>query len=169
VSESAKTGGSLIDEIVRDGARRMLAAALEAEVAAYIAAHAAELDEQGRRLVVLSSLAVRRPRDALQAHPGAGDRHGRRSGMAALMLTSGRLPVETVYDLLVQAGHYEPAPEVALVLPVPDKPAVSRPAPPPMVFSNPGDVNDPVFPVVPSQRRRTAKAIQDGRRGRRSR
>jgi hypothetical protein len=28
------TGGSLIDEIVRDGARRMLAAALEAEVAA---------------------------------------------------------------------------------------------------------------------------------------
>jgi hypothetical protein len=27
-------GGSMIDEIVRDGARRMLAAALEAEVAA---------------------------------------------------------------------------------------------------------------------------------------
>ena len=48
----AMTGGSLIDEIVRDGARRMLAAALEAEVAAYIAAHADELDERGRRLVV---------------------------------------------------------------------------------------------------------------------
>jgi transposase-like protein len=45
-------GGSLIDEIVRDGARRMLAAALEAEVAAYIAAHADQLDERGRRLVV---------------------------------------------------------------------------------------------------------------------
>jgi hypothetical protein len=30
-------GSSLIDEIVRDGARRMLAAALEAEVNAYIA------------------------------------------------------------------------------------------------------------------------------------
>ena len=43
---------SLIDEIVRDGARRMLAAALEAEVAAYIDAHAGELDEHGRRLVV---------------------------------------------------------------------------------------------------------------------
>jgi hypothetical protein len=42
------TGGSLIDEIVRDGARRMLAAALEAEVAAYIAAHADELDEHSR-------------------------------------------------------------------------------------------------------------------------
>ena len=36
-------GGSLIDEIVRDGARRMLAAALEAEVAAYIAAHAGQI------------------------------------------------------------------------------------------------------------------------------
>ena len=44
--------GSLIDEIVRDGARRMLAAALEAEVAAYIDAHADQLDEDGRRLVV---------------------------------------------------------------------------------------------------------------------
>ena len=42
----------MIDEIVREGARRMLAAALEAEVAAYIAAHAVELDERGRRLVV---------------------------------------------------------------------------------------------------------------------
>ena len=30
-----------LDEIVREGARRMLAAALEEEVAAYIAAHAA--------------------------------------------------------------------------------------------------------------------------------
>jgi hypothetical protein len=30
----------------------MLAAALEAEVAAYIAAHADQLDERGRRLVV---------------------------------------------------------------------------------------------------------------------
>ena len=31
---------SLLDEIVRDGARAMLAAALQAEVTAYIAAHA---------------------------------------------------------------------------------------------------------------------------------
>ena len=34
------TGASLLDEIVRDGARQMLAAALRAEVAAYIEAHA---------------------------------------------------------------------------------------------------------------------------------
>jgi hypothetical protein len=41
-----------LDAIVREGARRMLAAALEAEVDAYLAAHAAERDEAGRRLVV---------------------------------------------------------------------------------------------------------------------
>ena len=45
-------GGSLLDEIVRDGARQMLAVALQAEVAAYIDAFADQLDEQGRRLVV---------------------------------------------------------------------------------------------------------------------
>jgi transposase-like protein len=44
--------GSLLDEIVREGARRMLAAALEDEVNQYIAELAAEVDEQGRRLVV---------------------------------------------------------------------------------------------------------------------
>jgi transposase-like protein len=44
--------GSLIDEIVREGARRMLAEALQAEVDAYIAAFASERDEDGRRLVV---------------------------------------------------------------------------------------------------------------------
>jgi transposase-like protein len=43
---------SLIDEIVREGARRMLAEALQAEVDAYIARFAAERDEDGRRLVV---------------------------------------------------------------------------------------------------------------------
>ncbi len=45
-------GGSLLDEIVRDGARQMLAAALQAEVAAYVEAFAGEVDENGRRLVV---------------------------------------------------------------------------------------------------------------------
>jgi putative transposase len=51
--EGGKDGSpSLIDEIVREGARRMLAEALQAEVDAYIAAFAAERDECGRRLVV---------------------------------------------------------------------------------------------------------------------
>ncbi|MEU0413544.1 IS256 family transposase [Streptomyces griseorubiginosus] len=49
---TAASGSSLIDEIVRDGARRMLAAALEAEVNAYIAELADQRDENGRRLVV---------------------------------------------------------------------------------------------------------------------
>ncbi|WP_318219416.1 IS256 family transposase [Streptomyces sp. SCL15-6] len=44
--------GSLMDDIVREGARRMLAAALEAEVNQYIAELASERDEAGRRLVV---------------------------------------------------------------------------------------------------------------------
>jgi transposase-like protein len=56
-------GASLIDDIVRDGARRMLAAALEAEVAAYIDAHAGQLDEHGRRLVVRNGHAT--PRQVL--------------------------------------------------------------------------------------------------------
>ena len=45
-------GGSLLDEIVRDGARQMLAAALQAQVAAYVEQFKDELDEHGRRLVV---------------------------------------------------------------------------------------------------------------------
>ncbi len=42
----------MLDEIVRDGARQMPAAALRAEVAGYVEAHAEELDEGGHRLVV---------------------------------------------------------------------------------------------------------------------
>jgi putative transposase len=56
-----------LDEMVREGARRMLAVALEAEVAAYIAAYASELDERGHRLVVRNGHA--RPREILT---GAG-------------------------------------------------------------------------------------------------
>src|SRR5678815_2299250 len=41
-----------LDELFCEGARRMLAAALEAEVEAYIAAHTELLDEHGHRLVV---------------------------------------------------------------------------------------------------------------------
>ena len=48
----AGVGGSMLDELAREGARRMLAAALQAEVAAYIDAHADLVDEHGHRLVV---------------------------------------------------------------------------------------------------------------------
>jgi putative transposase len=51
-SGNAAAGRSLLDEIVRDGARRMLVAALQAEVATYIDAYVGELDDDGHRLVV---------------------------------------------------------------------------------------------------------------------
>jgi len=56
-------GLSLIDEIVRDGARRMLAEALQAEVDAYIARFTAERDENGHRLVVRNG--SHQPREVL--------------------------------------------------------------------------------------------------------
>ena len=43
---------SPLDEIVREGARRMLQAAIDAEVEAFISLHADRIDERGRRLVV---------------------------------------------------------------------------------------------------------------------
>jgi len=49
---ASTASSSLLDEIVRDGARQMLAAALQAEVAAYIGAHVDKVDEHGWRLVV---------------------------------------------------------------------------------------------------------------------
>ena len=49
-----------LDQLVREGARRMLAAALEAEVDDYLAAYAAERDERGRRLVVRNGHARQR-------------------------------------------------------------------------------------------------------------
>jgi putative transposase len=51
-ADGSTENGSLIDEIVREGARRMLAAALEAEVNSYLAELADARDEAGRRLVV---------------------------------------------------------------------------------------------------------------------
>jgi transposase-like protein len=54
-----------LDEIVRDGARQMLAAALKAEVAAYVEQFADHLDEDGRRLVVRNG--YHREREVLTA------------------------------------------------------------------------------------------------------
>jgi transposase-like protein len=58
-------GVALIDQIVREGARRMLAEALQAEVDAYIAQFAGERDERGRRLVVRNG--THQPREVLTA------------------------------------------------------------------------------------------------------
>jgi transposase-like protein len=51
-SNENTASSSLLDEIVRNGARQMLATALQAEVIAYVEAFADEVDEHGRRLVV---------------------------------------------------------------------------------------------------------------------
>src|SRR3954470_4798097 len=51
VHTPAAVGGSLLDELARDGARQMLAAALLAEVAAYVEAHRHEVDKDGHWLV----------------------------------------------------------------------------------------------------------------------
>jgi len=60
----------LLDEIVRDGARQMLAAALQAEVAAYIDGCRDQVDADGRRLVVRNgSHAVREVTTAAGAVP----------------------------------------------------------------------------------------------------
>ncbi len=77
-----------LDELLREGARRMLAVALEAEVEAYIAAHTELVDEHGRRLVVrnghasarsittgVGQVEVVRPRvDDRRVDPATGER-----------------------------------------------------------------------------------------------
>ena len=77
-----------LDELAREGAGRMLAAALEAEVDDYLAAYAGERDEAGRRLVVRNgharerevttvagSIPVRAPRvDDRRTDPVSGER-----------------------------------------------------------------------------------------------
>ena len=49
-----------LDEIVREGARRMLVAALEAEVDGYVTAFVDQVDERGRRLVTRNGRAEAR-------------------------------------------------------------------------------------------------------------
>lgn len=58
VDDQDRSGFELnLDALVREGAQRMLAVALQAEVDAYVAAHAEERDEQGHALVVRNGVA----------------------------------------------------------------------------------------------------------------
>ena len=57
---SSGSSVSLLDEMVRDAARQMLAVALPAEVSAYVDAHVGEVDEAGHRLVVRNGYRVER-------------------------------------------------------------------------------------------------------------
>jgi transposase-like protein len=106
--EGGKDGSrSLIDEIVREGARRMLAEALAAEVDAYIAAFAAERDESGRRLVVRNGYHQR----------GGADQRGRGRGDRATGQRQARRP-----------GHRRAAPVLLgnLATVVPSAPVITR-------------------------------------------
>jgi putative transposase len=51
-NEVGREEGYMLDELAREGARRMLMRALEEEVAAYVERHAEARDADGRRLVV---------------------------------------------------------------------------------------------------------------------
>ena len=89
-AEEAAAG---LDEIVREGARRMLAAAIEAEASGYVEALAGELDEAGHRLVVRNghaeprtittaagAIEIQAPRvDDRRVDPETGDRFRFRS------------------------------------------------------------------------------------------
>ena len=115
--EPNSAGGSVLDEIVRDGARQMLAAALQAEVAAFVDAHRGEVDDQGRRLVVRNgyhqprevttaagTVSVRQPRvNDKRTDPVTGER--RRFSSAILPAWSRKSPrVAEVLPLLYLHG-----------------------------------------------------------------
>ena len=53
-------GRVTLDELAREGARRMIAAALEAEVDEYVGAFVGDVDENGKRLVVRNGQARER-------------------------------------------------------------------------------------------------------------
>lgn len=74
-ADAAAARGSLLDEIARDGARQMLAAALLAEVAAYVEAHRDVVDENGHRLVVRNGF--HEPREVMTAAGAVGVRQPR--------------------------------------------------------------------------------------------
>ena len=115
--EANETGASVLDEIVRDGARQMLAAALRAEVAAYVDAHLGEVDADGCRLVVRNgfheprevttaagAVPVRQPRvNDKRTDPVTGER--RRFSSAILPAWSRKSPrVAEVLPLLYLHG-----------------------------------------------------------------
>jgi transposase-like protein len=124
--DGSAQSSSLIDEIVREGARRMLAEALQAEVDAYIAQFAGERDENGRRLVVRNgyhqsrevltsagAVEVTAPRvNDKRADPGTGER--KRFSSAILPAWARKTPkVTEVLPLLylhgLSSGDFVPA------------------------------------------------------------
>jgi transposase-like protein len=104
--------GSLLDEIVRNGARQMLAAALQAEVAAYVEVHADQLDEDGHRLVVRNG--YHQPREVTTAAGAVAVRQPR--------VNDKRVDVETgrreQFSSAILPAWSRKSPRVAEVLPL---------------------------------------------------
>jgi putative transposase len=101
-----------LDAIVREGARRMLAAALEAEVDGYLAAHQAERDAHGRRLVVRNGHA--RERQVVTAAGAVTVRAPRVDDRRVDPVTGGRVRFRSV----VLPPWCRRSPKVAEVLPL---------------------------------------------------
>jgi transposase-like protein len=101
-----------LDELVREGARRMLAAALEAEVDDYLAAHAGERDEGGRRLVVRNGHA--RQREVTTAAGSVAVRAPRINDRRVDPVTGGRVRFRSV----ILPPWCRKSPKVAEVLPL---------------------------------------------------
>src|SRR3954451_24101222 len=121
-----REGAVSLDELAREGARRMIATALEAEVAEYVRRFTGEVDEVGRRLVVgngrarerkltvgSGTVAVRAPRvNDKRVDPATGERqkfsskvlpaYARRSPKVTEVL-----PVLYLHGL--STGDFEPA------------------------------------------------------------
>jgi putative transposase len=115
VATTEQAAGELrldLDAIVREGARRMLAAALEAEVDDYLAAHAAERDEYGRRLVVRNGHA--RERQVTTAAGAVAVRTPRVDDRRSDPVTGGRVRFRSV----VLPPWCRKSPKVAEVLPL---------------------------------------------------
>ena len=68
-----------LDELVAEGARHMLAAALKAEVDSYVSSFVHELDEEGHRLVVRNGHPVARSL-LTGGDPLRSGRHGSTTG-----------------------------------------------------------------------------------------
>src|SRR5215218_1766489 len=101
-----------LDELARQGARQMLAAALEAEVDDYLAAHAGERDEGGRRLVVRNGHA--RQREVTTAAGSDAVRAPRVEDRRVDLVSGGRVRFRSV----ILPPWCRKSPKVAEVLPL---------------------------------------------------
>jgi transposase-like protein len=108
----AAVGGSLLDELVRDGARQMLAAALQAEVAAYVEAFAGEVDEDGHRLVVRNG--YHQPREVATAAGAVPVRQPRVNDKRVEEVTGERVR----FSSAILPAWARKSPQVAEVLPL---------------------------------------------------